>query len=128
MLTQVPAYPAINFGIKSINELNKAYCVAVNFKEVKLDKQTTKAAPAKPLEILSAVITKMRNSILILDTANQANNKLLAAATKAPMNNDLIVPNLKEKKPPKNPPKIVANTPKNFEYVAISLMLYPFSK
>ena len=36
--TQPPAYPAINFGIKSIIELNKAYCVAVNFIEVNPDK------------------------------------------------------------------------------------------
>jgi len=34
----VPEYPAINLGIKSIIELNRAYCVAVNFIEVKEDK------------------------------------------------------------------------------------------
>ena len=44
-----PEYPAINFGIKSISELKRAYCVAVNFIEVKPDKYITNAAPAKPL-------------------------------------------------------------------------------
>ena len=55
--TQLPEYPAINLGKKSIIELKRAYCVAVNLIDVSPDKYTTKAAPAKPLEILSAVIT-----------------------------------------------------------------------
>ena len=54
----------------------------------------TKAAPAKPLEILSAVITAIKKLTLIDEIANQANNKLLSAAIKAPKNNALIVPNL----------------------------------
>ena len=113
--TQLPEYPAINLGKKSIMELKSAYWVAVNLTEVNPDKYTTKAAPANPLEILSAVITIIRNFILIGATASQANNKLLAAAIKAPKNNAFIVPNLKAKKPPRNPPNMVAKTPKNFE-------------
>ena len=46
----------------------------------------------------------------------------------APINKVIIVPNFIAKYPPNNPPIIVAKTPKNFEYVAMSLMLYPFSK
>ena len=79
----------------------------------------TNAAPAKPLEILSAVITVIKNLILIGDEASQAKSKLLDAAIKAPKNNAFIVPYLKEKYPPIKPPKIVAKTPKNLEYVAI---------
>ena len=109
-------------------ELNNAYCVAVNFKDVKADKYTTNAAPAKPLAILSAVITPIKNLILGSDMASQANNKLLLEAIKAPRNNDLIVPNFRQKNPPKNQPAIVAKTPKNFEYVAIWFMLNPFSR
>ena len=36
--TQLPAYPAINLGKDNMIELNKAYCVAVNFIEVNPDK------------------------------------------------------------------------------------------
>ena len=62
----------------------------------------TKAAPAKPLEILSAVITVIKKFMLIGETANHANNKLLNAAIKAPKNNVFIVPNLKAQKPPRS--------------------------
>ena len=44
----------------------------------------TNAAPAKPLEILSAVITAIKNLTLIGDEASQAKSKLLDAAIKAP--------------------------------------------
>ena len=94
--TQLPAYPAINLGKNNMMELNKAYCVAVNFIEVKPDKQITKAAPANPLDMLSAVITAIKKLMLIGDTANHANNKLLKAAIKAPKNKHFIVPNLYE--------------------------------
>ena len=100
-------------------ELNSAYCVAVNFIDVRPDKYTTNAAPAKPLAILSAVITIIKNLMLASDMASQANNKLLPEAITAPKNKDFIVPNFKQKNPPKNPPIIVAKTPKNLEYVAI---------
>ena len=55
--TQPPEYPAISFGIKSIIDENKAYCVAVNLIDVNPDRYITNAAPANPLEMLSAVIT-----------------------------------------------------------------------
>ena len=125
--TQLPAYPAINFGKNNIMEVKRAYCVAVNLIDVRPDKYITNAAPAKPLEMLSAVITYIKNFILISTLASHAKRRLLDAAIKAPKNNVFIVPNLIEKNPPNKPPNIVAKTPKNFEYVAISLTLYPFS-
>tara|TARA_B100001287_G_C22601716_1_gene490746 strand:+ start:789 stop:1148 length:360 start_codon:yes stop_codon:yes gene_type:complete len=90
--THAPAYPAINFGKKSIIELNRAYWVAVNFSDVNPDKYITKAAPANPLEILSAVMTAIKKFILMGEIANQANNILLIAAIRAPKNKALIVP------------------------------------
>ena len=48
-------------AIKSIIELNNAYCVAVNFIDVKPDRYITNAAPANHLDILSAVITVNKN-------------------------------------------------------------------
>ena len=71
--------------------------------------------PANPLDILSAVITVIKKLILASDIANQANNRLLDAAINAPKKRAFIVPNLRAKKPPRKPPIIVANTPKNFE-------------
>ena len=62
------------------------------FKEVKPDKYTTKAAPAKPLDILSAVITEIKNLMLVSAVANQAKSKLLREAIKAPINKVIIVP------------------------------------
>ena len=109
-------------------EVKRAYCVAVNLIDVRPDKYITNAAPAKPLEMLSAVITAIKKFMLIGDKASQANNRLLDAAINAPKNKDFIVPNLYEQYPPINPPRIVAKTPKNFEKVAISEILYPFSK
>ena len=44
--------------------------------------------------MLSAVITVIKKLTLICETANQANNKLLNAAIRAPKNNAFIVPNL----------------------------------
>ena len=96
-------------------ELNRAYWVAVNFSDVNPDKYITKAAPANPLEILSAVMTAIKKLILMGEIANQANNILLIAAIRAPKNKALIVPILQDEYPPIKPPNIVAKTPKNFE-------------
>ena len=46
--------------------------------------------------MLSAVITAIKKLMLIGDTANHANNKLLKAAINAPKNKHFIVPNLYE--------------------------------
>ena len=97
--------------------------MAVNFTDVSPDKYITNAAPAKPLEMLSAVITEIKYFILASVVANQAKSRLLNDAISAPINKVIIVPNLIAKYPPNNPPIIVAKTPKNFEYVAISLIL-----
>ena len=58
----------------------------MNFIDVNADRYTTNAAPAKPLEILSAVMTIIKVLIFGSETANQANSKLLAAAINAPKN------------------------------------------
>ena len=95
----------------------------MNFIDVSPDKYITNAAPANPLEILSAVITEIKYLIFASVVANQAKSKLLDDAISAPMNKVIIVPNFIAKYPPINPPTIVAKTPKNFEYVAMSLIL-----
>ena len=66
----------------------------MNFIDVNADRYTTNAAPAKPLEILSAVITIIKVLIFGSEIANQANSKLLAAAIKAQKNNAFKVPTL----------------------------------
>ena len=67
--------------------------------------------------------TEIKYLILASVVANQANSKLLNDAISAPINKVIIVPNFIAKYPPINPPAIVAKTPKNLEYVAISPML-----
>ena len=61
----LPAYPAINLGRNNIIELNRAYWVAVNLMEVREDRYTINEAPAKPLAILSNVMTAIKNVILV---------------------------------------------------------------
>ena len=60
--------------------------------EVRFEIYTTNAAPAKPLEILSAIITPIKYLISVLTDASHANRILLKAAIIAPINSALIVP------------------------------------
>ena len=78
---------------------------------------------ADTIDILSAVITDIKYFILASVVTSHAKSKLLDDAIAAPINNVIIVPNFIAKYPPNNPPAIVAKTPKNFEYVAIWLIL-----
>ena len=51
-----------------------------------------KVAPANPLAILSAVITKANIFMSATIIASHANNKLLRDEISAPINKDLIIP------------------------------------
>ena len=57
--TTKPENPDKNFPGTSIKELNRAYCVAVYFGSVKLDKYAIKIVPAKPPVKLSNAIVNI---------------------------------------------------------------------
>ena len=82
-----PAYPPKVLGNSVISELKIAYCTAVNCTLVRLDKNATKAALAKPAAKLSALTTAY-----ISDKSWPA----MAKATKAKLvRADRIAPHIK---------------------------------
>tara|TARA_X000000368_G_C22966162_1_gene683268 strand:+ start:672 stop:1052 length:381 start_codon:yes stop_codon:yes gene_type:complete len=106
-----PEYPAEILGMSVINELNIAYCIAVNEIFVSLDKKATNAALAMPAVKLSAEITKYSNEGLYPYVDNNMNKRLVITVSIAPKYKILIKPNLIDKTPPIKPPRIVINKP-----------------
>ena len=86
-----PEYPAEILGMSVINELNIAYCIAVNEIFVSLDKKATNAALAMPAVKLSAEITKYSNEGLYPYVDNNMNKRLAVSYTHLTLPTILLV-------------------------------------
>ena len=60
----LPENPAKNFPRKVLIEVNRAYCVAVYLRFVRLERYAMNTVPAKPMVKLSALIAAVSTEIL----------------------------------------------------------------